>query len=301
MKAEDILAHPAKALTQEQREFYFQNGYLLVENFLSKAWLDRLWQVTNDFIEQSRSRTESDDIFDLEHGHKADNPRLRRLSFPTEQHPLYRDFAANGPIVDAAEDLVGPDVKFHHSKLNFKWADGGEEVKWHQDIQFWPHTNYSPLTIGVYMDDVDDEMGPMGVIPGSHNGELFDLYSDDGQWTGAIKDRDLPRVDLDKAVYLKGPRGSITIHNCRTIHGSMPNLSHRSRPLLLHTYASADALHVTNLTDRFQFSNVIVRGQPARWIHFDPRPCLIPPDWSKGYSSIFALQQEEETAGQPSM
>ena len=32
-------------------------------------------------------------------------------------------------------------------------------------------------------------MGPMGVIPGSHNGELFDLYGDDGQWSGAIKDR----------------------------------------------------------------------------------------------------------------
>ncbi len=36
-------------------------------------------------------------------------------------------------------DLVGSDVRFHHSKLNTKWSDGGEEVKWHQDIQFWLH------------------------------------------------------------------------------------------------------------------------------------------------------------------
>ena len=54
-------------------------------------------------------------------------------------------------MADVAADIVGPDVKFHHSKLNFKWAEGGEEVKWHQDIQFWPHTNYSPATIGTLL------------------------------------------------------------------------------------------------------------------------------------------------------
>jgi ectoine hydroxylase len=38
----------------------------------------------------------------------------------------------------------------------------------------------------------------------------------------------------------------------------------------------------------------VLRGARARFAHHDPRPCLIPPDWSKGYTSIFALQQEEE-------
>ena len=38
----------------------------------------------------------------------------------------------------------------------------------------------------------------------------------------------------------------------------------------------------------------IIRGQRAAWAHHDPRPCLIPPDWSGGYTSIFSLQQEED-------
>jgi len=41
----------------------------------------------------------------------------------------------------------------------------------------------------------------------------------------------------------------------------------------------------------------IVRGSPARWAHHDPQPCLLPPDWSGGYTSIFALQQEEDWTG----
>ena len=38
----------------------------------------------------------------------------------------------------------------------------------------------------------------------------------------------------------------------------------------------------------------IVRGKAARWAEHDPRPCQIPPDWSGGYTSLFALQQGEE-------
>lgn len=294
MKAVDVLRQPAKVLTQEQREFYFENGYLMLESYVGQDWLDRLWDVADRFIEQSRSCTKSDSVFDLEPTHSADNPRLRRLSHPVTLDPVFEEFGLRGPIVDLAEDLLGPDVKFHHSKLNFKWAGGGEEVKWHQDIQFWPHTNYSPLTIGLYMDDVDDEMGPMGVIPGSHREEIFDLYGADGNWVGAIADADMPRVPLEKAVWLKGPKGSVTIHNCRMVHGSMVNNSSRSRPLLLHTYASADALTLSqDIVQNIALSNTIVRGKPAKWIRFDEEPCLIPPDWSKGYTSIFALQQEE--------
>jgi len=297
MKAEAVLAHTPKVLTQEQREFYFAHGYLLLEKFICDEWLDKLWAVTDDFIEQSRVESPSGKLFDVEPSHTPSKPRLRRLINPVETHPIYREFTFEGPLVDLAEDLVGPHVKFHHSKLNFKWSDGGEEVKWHQDIQFWPHTNYSPLTVGLYMSDVDDEMGPMGVIPDSHKGELFDLYDENNQWTGALTDEDSARAGTEKAVWLKGARGSVTVHNCRMIHGSMPNQSQRMRPLLLQTYASADAITLTNLTDQFPLSNEIVRGEAAKWIDFDPRPCLMPPDWSKGYRSIFAVQQMEEGAG----
>ena len=295
MTPDKVLDHPAKVLSDEQRRFYFEHGYLHLDGFVGSDWLDRLWAVTDRFIDDSRSRSASDDAFDLEPAHSADSPRLRRLNHPVTQDPVLEEFGLRGPVVDLAEDLLGPHVKFHHSKLNFKWADGGEEVKWHQDIQFWPHSNYSPLTIGVYMDDVDDEMGPMGVIPGSHDEQLFDLYGDDGQWVGAIHDRDLPKVRLDDVVWLKGPRGSVTVHNCRMVHGSMPNNSKRSRPLLLHTYAAADAVTLfPGIVDNIALSNSVIRGKPARWAEFDPRPCLLPPDWSKGYTSIFALQQEEE-------
>ncbi|MHA1559763.1 MAG: phytanoyl-CoA dioxygenase family protein, partial [Alphaproteobacteria bacterium] len=280
------------------REAYFADGYLLVEGVISEEWLKRLRGVTNEMIEESRGITKSDAVWDLEAGHIAEAPRLRRLSSPNDKHPTYWEFASQSTIPDIIADLVGPNVKFHHSKLNFKWAHGGEEVKWHQDIGFWPHTNYSPCTVGAYIYDCGMDQGPLGVIKGSHDGPLYDQYAN-GNWTGFLSEADTAAINPSKIVFLDGPAGSITIHNCRTIHGSKPNSSNLGRPLLLNVYASADAFPYTHNPIYSKYDQQIVRGETVRWAHHDPRPCLVPPDWSGGYTSIFALQQAEgETAAE---
>lgn len=301
MTPEQILSHPPRVLTQAQRESYFEKGYVLVENVVPDEWVERLRDVTNEFVERSRDITESDAVWDLEPDHSAENPRLRRLTSPVEQHPAYWEFASDSIVADVAADIVGPDVKFHHSKLNFKWAEGGEEVKWHQDVQFWPHTNYSPATIGTLLYDCGPDQGPLGGLPGSHNGPLFDLYNDDGTWNGALSDADAANLDLDNVEYMTGPAGSLTIHNCRTVHGSPPNQSDTGRPLLLYAYSSADAFTYTYNPIMSSYYGAIVRGEPARYAHHDPRPCQIPPDWSGGYQSLFATQQGEDEAAAPGM
>ena len=297
MLREQILGQPPKALSQSQRECYFDRGYLLLESFVSEHWLNRLRAVVGEFVEESRNASESTRKFDLEPDHCADAPRLRRLMAPVDHHELFREFTFRGPIVDVAEDLLGPSVRYHHSKLNFKWADGGEEVKWHQDIQYWPHTDFSPLTIGVYLEDVDEQMGPMGVVPGSQAGELFDLYDEEDRWTGSIRDTDISRAHVEQAVFLEGPAGSVTVHNCCMVHGSLPNRSPRTRPLLLQTYAAGDAFPLLTVGvngAEGRISNVMVRGPRARWMQVGERTVPVAPDWSGGgYTSIFDVQQND--------
>jgi hypothetical protein len=185
MTPEHVLAIKPKILTQAQREAYFNDGFLLVERAIGEEWLRKLRAATDELVERSRKVTKSDAIFDLEPTHRADAPRLRRVSNPVEQHPLFWDYCVNSVMADIVADLVGPDVKFHHSKLNFKWKSGGEEVKWHYDISFWPHTNYSPLTVGTYLYDCGMEQAPLAVMPGSHRIEpMLSQYDANGNWTG---------------------------------------------------------------------------------------------------------------------
>lgn len=294
MTPEDILSQEPQVLTQAQRESYFENGYILLERLIPEDRVEQLRATTEAMVERSKQITASDEVWDLDEGHSAENPRLRRLSSPNDHHETYWNYASNSILTEVMADLVGRDVKFHHSKLNFKWSGGGDEVKWHQDISFWPHTNYSPCTSGTYIYDCGLEQGPLAVLPGSHEHPLYNQYNDKDEWVGCLSPEESAKIDMDKAVFLDGPAGSVTIHNCRTLHYSAANHSDIPRPLLLNVFASADAFPYTHNPLYSKYDQAIVRGQRARYAHHDPRPCLQPPDWSKGYTSIFAVQQEED-------
>jgi len=290
---EEILTLPARVLTQTQREHYFEYGYIAVEDFVPAEVIDALLECVDSFIDKSRAETASGPIYDLGPGHTREQPLVRRLKSPDDRDPVFWNFAS-GLLADLAADLVGPNVVFHHSKLNFKWYDESDTVKWHQDAQFFPHTNYNVLTVGCYLADTTMINGPLAVLPGSHNGPLYDQYDDAGNWTGCLNETDAKAINMDDAAYLTGRSGSITVHNCRALHYSPSSKAPAPRPLLLNTYTSADARPYTPHPQPSSHAYQIVRGKAARWAHHDPRPCLIPPDWSGGYTSIYAAQAAED-------
>lgn len=296
MRAAEILEHPPLVMTQAAREAYFRDGYAVIHDAIDDAWLARLRSIAAEKIEQSRGVSVSDEQFDIDPRHTAQNPRIRRLKKAVDQHPGLWEFASTAPMTDIAADLVGPSVKFHSSKLNYKWSGGGDEVKWHQDIQAWPHTNFSPVTLGVYLEDTGPEQGPLAVIPGSHRGELFEFYDSEGNWTGALSERDKRSVDFSQTVELEGNAGTVVAIHCRAIHGSRVNLSARIRPLLLYVYSSADAFILAPPPAPTSHTGEIVRGEPAQWAHIEPFDCRMPPQWEKvGYGSIFTAQSTSAT------
>lgn len=297
------LADGAVSLSPDQKDSYRQNGYLQLESFVDHRWLTELQAASAEFVEMSRGVESSNKVLDVEPEHTAEQPRLRRLISPVDQHETFRRFTMEGPPALLAMELLGGPVRYHHSKLNYKWSDGGEEVKWHQDIQFWPHTDFTPLTIGVYLDDVDDRMGPMGVVPGSHLGPLHDLYGPDGSWAGAVSDDDVASLGLDDVVWLRGAAGSVTVHNCCMVHGSMPNHSDRPRPLLLQTYSALDSYPVLGIGANgvdSRLSGAIVGGYPSQELEVAGRSLRGAPDWRKqGPPTIFGSQQSESGGTSP--
>lgn len=297
MTPEHVLQRRPLRLDQRARELYFADGFLTVPGYVGAAWLDRLRAVVAAKIEESRALTASDDQFDLAPDHSAEKPNIRRLRKAVDRHPELWTFAQDPTVVDLVADLLGPDLRFHSSKPNFKWSDGGDAVRWHQDIQAWPHTNFGVLTFGVYLDDTGPAQGPLTALPGTHRGTIFDQFDDDGRWTGAVTVRDVATLHTDTARELCGPAGTVVLLDCRVVHGSAANYSPRMRPLLLNVYAAADALPITPAPAPTSKTGLLVRGQEPTHVHMEPYPARLPPRWDQvGYRSIFAAQT---TAARP--
>ena len=246
MKRQDVLKHPATVLTEAQRHAFFDHGFVVLPDYVPEHWLAELRAAMAELLDRSRSKTETDSIYVLEEGHSAETPRLHRVASPQDQHPTFWKFMTDPVMTDLAADVVGPDVKFHHAKLNVKSGKGSRGFSWHQDIPAWPHTDFSPVTIGIYIDGCTDDQGPLTVAEGSQDGPLFSMYDDAGNYVVKIRDRDLGWLTQDKVRRVTGGPGTTLLLNCRAVHGSAPNKAEAARPLLLPVYSSADSFPYTD-------------------------------------------------------
>ncbi len=280
MHEEDILRNAPSVLTQAQRRQFFADGFLTLENYVDAGRLLKLNAALDEMIEASRSLAESNGAYVLEAGHSAASPRLHRISNPQDLHPAVWDFFLDPLLTDLAADVVGPDVKFHHAKLNLKAPKGVERFQWHQDIVGWPHTDFSPVTFGIYLNGCSSDQGPLSLLPGSHRGPLHDIFNEAGDLIqGAAESLKGREAEI---VAPTGGSGTLLILNCRIIHGSGLNTSDRARPLLLPVYSSADSFPYTPSRLPTPRMGEIVRGQPARFASFDASRCPLAPNDAKG-------------------
>ncbi|HEX4368534.1 MAG TPA: phytanoyl-CoA dioxygenase family protein [Rhodopila sp.] len=296
MKPDDVLAYPPLVLTAAQRAAYFSDGFLILPDYVPAVWLARLQAATAELMDRSRGVSRSDSVFVLEEGHSADHPRLHRVTSPQDQQADFWTFMCDPVVTDLAADVVGPDVKFHHAKLNVKSERGTRGFKWHQDIPAWPHTDYSPVTIGIYLNGCDDAQGPLSFVRGSHLGPLHSQYDEAGAFVVRVRDDVVHAIPAETVVTATGGPGTTVLLNCRTIHGSLENQSDFARPLLLPVYSSADSFAYTASPIISPHMGDIVRGRAARFASFDGRACELPPDFRGGYTPPWMAQAQEERA-----
>ena len=261
MNQEEIMSDPPWLLSQYERWFYFEQEYLVRESAIGPEWLDQLNLATISLVKSTRLMNRSTQTYDLEVGHSADKPRLRRIAYLDDLDPIFWDFCKDSPITDMAADLLGPNVRFRECMINFKWSEGGQEVKWHQDFPFYPLTNTTVAQFLVCLNDVGSDQGPLQVVPKSHKGPFYDHYDDADNWLGFIQDDKLTDAGLEDAVELTGPAGTFTAHPCATLHASRANLSKLGRPSLIVTYFACDAFGYTAVTYPTSNCLKVVRGE----------------------------------------
>ncbi len=254
------------ALTDAQKSFFWENGYLVVEDAVRPELLARLREDFAGWVEESRQHAQSyGEIidgrprYDLEPGHSAERPALRRVNAPIEVSEAYFEAMADSRMTDCVAELIGPNVKLHHTKINSKLPGAATVVKWHQDFPFTPHSNDDLVTALLMVDDVTEDNGPLEVTPRTHRGELYSLWHD-GVFTGAVADEVAEDCQRQSTLCM-GKAGSVCLMHTRLLHGSTANRSNDPRTLFIAVYSAEDALSQVPNPVPTKHEGRIVRGE----------------------------------------
>lgn len=202
-------------LTQEEKSFYNENGYLLHKKQLFDA--DDLVQLESIMEEHlsGRGKKRSDE---LDTPHFGDERLFYYLMAPE--------------VLDLVEDIIGPNIGLWSSHFICKEPLHGRRTPWHEDSAYWKDRfdrMDKIVTVWLALDKTSTENGCMGVIPGSHrNGfsEYSDLETGSATFTEEIKEEHL---DLSNVVWFELDKGECSLHDSRIIHGANANTSPKRR------------------------------------------------------------------------
>ena len=218
---------------------YDKYGYILCKDLLPQDVIIELKLLTDQLVRGARSSNSSNNIYEFIEEDNSQRPRLERIISPHKVHKIFHQLIRRDEITEILRLLLGPNVRMQDSKLNLKSSGGGSAVEWHQDWAFYPHTNDDVLAVGIMIDDMTSQNGPVMFVPGSHKGPIFDHCSD-GYFCGAVQP-DVATEQSKDATTITGTAGSVTFHHCRLLHASKMNNSADERRFLLYEAMSADA------------------------------------------------------------
>lgn len=240
-----------KVLTNAQVEQFRRDGYVHPIRVMSEEQAGEL-----------RSRLES---FEAATGGplKGDMRHKTHLLFA-----WLADLVHNQTILDAVEDLHGPDLFCWSSGFFIKEPRNPSFVSWHQDATYWGLNKPDVVTAWIALSPSTRENGAMGVIPGTHR--LSQIPHRDT----FAKDNLLSRgqevaveVDPAQAVTIELRPGEISLHHVLLVHGSAPNPSDTRRIGFTARYIPTSVRQVAGERD----SATLVRGVDT-YHHFEHEP-----------------------------
>jgi non-haem Fe2+, alpha-ketoglutarate-dependent halogenase len=254
---ERSLAEPGmgKIFSREQIEGYQENGFAFPAPVLSAAEAAGFLAQFEDQEERQWQRR----------GRAYDDPEGREwLRKPHKSAQWAFSLATHPRIVDAIEDILGPDILLWDTKLFPKPPRSSSFVSWHQDgtyLGIEPLTDV--VTAWVALSESLVENGCMRVLPGTHKSGQRPHTKTFAEGNLLLNGQVIEGVAAEDAVDVPLHAGEMSVHHMMLVHGSLPNTSDKKRIGISINYVTPRARE-TMMTRQV----VLVRGED-RFNHFE--------------------------------
>jgi phytanoyl-CoA hydroxylase len=224
------IAETGKHLTAAQLHAYNEDGYIILRGLLTPQEIQTIKDVRTEYEAKAQGHTKGFhegpahlDIEPLKSDPTGQTMRLRKVQEIFLVCRAFADVTASPKILDITEDLIGPEIYYHSSKLMCKPAHGGRRKPWHQDFAYWADMNTQQVTVWYAIDPATRANGCMQVIPGSHKRGLIPHHN--------LEDFmiDETNIGREKIVVAEMAPGDVLFFNVLTLHASDPNMSPNPR------------------------------------------------------------------------
>ncbi len=221
-----MASHPGSDI----KSFFDDNGYYLARGVYSDDTIDALTADFDRIVDQLEgsgenvnARWESAQTDELDGGAS----RIVHTHNVQRYSARWLDALREPAFLDIVEQILGPDIVLHHTKLFLKPPEEGAPFPMHQDWSYFPTREDSMIAGIVFLSDADADSGGLCVYPGSHKlGRLEDS-------SGRVESEALSCYPLEGAEAIDAKRGDVFFFSYLTLHGSTPNRSDRDRKTVL--------------------------------------------------------------------
>ena len=271
-----VAATPRTGLSEAQKQRYFDQGFLLVEDLLAPEEV----QIVRERVDLlARHRDNRDAIDDgtmyfqkiqfiiepaVTSGKAAATgglPDVRKMSMPFLDPVIMKTLALHPNVLPIVRDLLGGDVRMPMGALFAKPSGHGSETPWHQDQGLWNIELPTAVSCWVALDECTRDNGCLQMVPGSHKGGAIPHVQKEGAIHKHLPDE---VVAPAKPVYLEMRPGAGVFFSGTTWHYSAPNTSPDRRLGIVSVYVAADELEracvASGKTARLQDAAWILRG-----------------------------------------
>jgi len=219
-------------LTQEQIDFYHENGYLALDTLVSEQELE-IMRAAYDRIFSERAGRDVGDQFDLAGtDEEGKEPALPQILGPSKYAPELAQGEYRRSADRIVKQLLGDEAGIGGDHAILKPARHGAATPWHQDEAYWdPGYDYRSLSIWIPLQEATVENGCLQFVPGSHRLEVLEHQSVGGDVR--IHALEVLNADTTNAVSCPITAGGCTIHDSKTLHYAGPNNTDEPRRALI--------------------------------------------------------------------
>ena len=119
----------AHRFTEAEIARYHEQGFVVAPAVFDADRVAQAHRTIDAITERAIASGDWTDVLELEPDTEHTQPVARRIYNPFNAHDTFRDMALDDRVLDRVEQLLGPDIHFHHSKLNMKPARVGSLVE----------------------------------------------------------------------------------------------------------------------------------------------------------------------------